>query len=141
VTAKRRTGRDRIKMIYERYLTAKKEYLAANLKAKESNYRKTVGLKVRDTHARRYKRQQLKFRRRLNISTKTLVEGRPHWTDEEIDAALDYDEEMEQEAEGIEEGRWAAMGGRNTERGVQGVHNRIARHMEQEEAQYSFMYE
>jgi hypothetical protein len=59
----------------------------------------------------------------IDLETETILEGRPHWTTEEIHAWLDYEALQEQEVERQVEAEIIAAGGfgQSRERGFQGV--------------------
>ena len=130
----------RIEVIYAKYIAEKMAFLASNPTVQESNYRKCRGLKVWTPLDRRY---QMRFlpRQRVDIKVKKLIDGRPRWTNEEVDAYLDYQALREQEIEAEEEARLVAQGGfgRSKGRGIGGLLGQINRRIEEEEAQYCFV--
>jgi hypothetical protein len=132
---------NRIEMVYDRYLVRKKVYLEAHPSVKESQYRRVIGLKTWDIFDRRYiKETKLKYRQRLNIHTRKYVDGRLNWTNEELDAFLDFEEEEDQNIERLENERYIRIGGRNTETGLRAMHMRIAEEEKRDEELYSFVY-
>ena len=92
----------RIEVIYATYIAKKAAFLAAHPMVQESNYRKSCGLKVWKSLDRRY---QMRFlpQQRIDITAKKLLDGRANWSNEEIDAYLDYQAVREQEIEAEEE--------------------------------------
>ena len=92
-------------------------------------------------YSRRYlKETNLKFRQRLDINTKTLIEGSPNWTNEELDAFLDFQEDEDQRVEKEENERYIRMSGRNTEIGIRGIQRQIAEQQKRDEETYCFVY-
>jgi hypothetical protein len=73
----------RPELIYQRYLAAKGAWLTEHLAVRPSGYRKARGFK---SHSVKYCAQQARHlpKQRLNLETGTLIQGRPHWTTEEI---------------------------------------------------------
>jgi hypothetical protein len=141
VTDSRPIYPNRIEMVYNRYLARKQDYLAAHPQVKESQYRRVAGLKTWDMYSRRYlKETNLKFRQRLDINTKTLIEGSPNWTNEELDAFLDFQEDEDQRVEEEENERYIRMSGRNTEIGIRGIQRQIAEQQKRDEETYCFVY-
>jgi hypothetical protein len=71
----------------------------------------------------------------------TILEGRPHWTTEEIHAWLDYEALQEQEVERQVEAELIAAGGfgQSRERGIRGVHGRIETDFQALKEQYRFV--
>ena len=49
---------------------------------------------------------------RIDLETKTIMDGRPHWTNEEVMAFLDYQQQKEDEQCEIEMAELQARGGR-----------------------------
>lgn len=132
---------NRIEMVYDRYLTRKKAYLQAHPKVKESQYRRAIGLKTWNVFDRRHiKETKLKYFQRLNIYTREYVDGRPNWTNEELDAFLDFEEEEDRNIERLENERFASMGERNTETGLGAMYMRIIEEGKRDEELYSFVY-
>ena len=118
----------------------KAAFLAANPTVQESNYRKSCGLKVWKPLNRRY---QMRFlpRQRIDITAKKLIDRRANWSNEEIDAYLDYQAVREQEIEVEEEARIVAQGGfgRSKNRGIGSLFRQINRSIQEDEAQYCFV--
>jgi hypothetical protein len=87
----------RIELIYQAYLAEKTTWLAANPTVRPAQYRSKRGLQKwsKAVCDRRSLRWHLPLKR-LNLETKTLIEGQPKWTDEEIHAWLDWDRQQEQ---------------------------------------------
>ena len=68
-------------------------------------------------------RKNLGFQR-LDLETETLldyIEHPPKWTNEEVEAWLDWDAQETIEVERQEQAEFDAYGGFNAERGVQGL--------------------
>jgi len=78
---------------------------------------------------------------RIDIQAKKLLDGRPHWSNEEIDTYLDYQAIKDQDIEAEEEARVVSQGGfgRNKDRGISGLLGSINKRIEEEEAQYCFV--
>jgi hypothetical protein len=130
----------RIEVIYSKYIAKKVAFLAANPTVQETNYRKSCGLKVWKPLDRRYEMRFLPSQR-IDIQAKKLLDGRPHWSNEEIDAYLDYQAIKDQDIEAKEEARVVSQGGfgRNKDRGISGLLGSINKRIEEEEAQYCFV--
>jgi hypothetical protein len=79
-------------------------------------------------------------RKRLDLQTETLLEGRPHWTQEELDAYADYQALKEQEIEDAEEARMIAQGGfgRSSERGIGSLLRSINGQIDTKSVRYRF---
>jgi hypothetical protein len=130
----------RIEVIYSKYIAEKAAFLAANPTVQETNYRKSRGLKVWKPLDRRYEMRFLP-RQRIDVQGKKLLDGRPSWSNEEINAYLDYQAVKEQEIEAKEEARIVSQGGfrRSRNRGISGLLGSISKRIEEEEAQYCFV--
>ena len=130
----------RIEVIYAKYIAEKAAFLAANPTVQESNYRESRGLKVWKPLNRRY---QMRFlpRQRVDIEAKKLLDGKPGWSNEEIDAYLDHQAVREQEIEVEEEARIVAQGGfgRSRDRGISRLLRQINTSIQEDEAQYCFV--
>ena len=102
----------RIELIYQAYLAEKTTWLAANPTVQPAQYRSKRGLQKWSKAAcdRRSLRWHLPLKR-LNLETETLIEGQPKWTDEEIHAWLDWDQQQEQVIEQQAEAELVAAGG------------------------------
>ena len=66
---------------------------------------------------------------RVNIKAKKLIDGRANWSNEEIDAYLDYQAVREQEIEAEKDVRIVAQGGfgRSKDQGLSGLLGQINR--------------
>ena len=78
---------------------------------------------------------------RIDITAKKLIDRRSNWSNEEIDAFLNYQAVQEQEIEVEEEARTVAQGGfgRSKNRGIGSLFRQINRSIQEDEAQYSFV--
>ena len=76
----------------------------------------------------------------IDLSTGRELDGRPHWTQEELDAYADFQAlENKREEEAVEEEITGQGGfGQSAKRGVKTVHARINLQIQQENAQYRF---
>jgi hypothetical protein len=79
----------RIEVIYAAYIAKKAAFLAAHPTVQESNYRKFCGRKEWKPLNRRYQKRFLP-QQRVDITAKKLIDRRANWSNEEIDAYLDY---------------------------------------------------
>jgi hypothetical protein len=72
--------------------------------------------------------------------TETLLEGRAHWTTEEVQAWLDWDEQQEEEATRQVEAELIAAGGfgQSRRRGIRSLWNQIDSDIQAREEQYRF---
>ena len=88
----------RPELIYKQYLIEKEAWLTAHLTVRHSNYREKRGF---ESYSPRYCKEQSRYLpdHRLDLETETVVEGRPHWTTEEVHAWLDNEALEEQEVE------------------------------------------
>jgi hypothetical protein len=75
---------------------------------------------------------------RIDLSTGKELEGRPHWTAEEIAAYIDYQEEQEVVLERQLEAEFAVSGYVNKERGIGHIHRQIERELAANKAQYRY---
>jgi hypothetical protein len=84
---------------------------------------------------RRYKIRFLP-RQRINVQGKKLLDGRPGWSNKEINAYLDYQSVKEQEIKAKEEARIVSQGGfgQSRNRGISGILGSINKRIEEEEA-------
>jgi hypothetical protein len=80
----------RIEVIYQAYLAEKTTWLAANRTIRPAQYRSKRGLPRWTKAVCNSEKWQLP-RQRINLETKTLIEGPPGWLTEEIQAWLDWD--------------------------------------------------
>jgi hypothetical protein len=129
----------RPELIYKEYIAEKEIWLSAHPSVRPSNYRSARGL---DSHSVRYCKEQARFLpiQRLDLETETLLEGRPHWTTEEIQAWLDYEAIQEQEVDRQVEAELVAAGGfgQSGERGIQGLWGQIGGDIQARKEQYRF---
>ena len=95
------------------------------------------GLKQYPQRWRNENRRYLGYQR-LDLDTETLLEDSPNWTNEEIDAWLDWDTEETIEVERQEEADYIARGGPSTERGIKGLWGQIGTSIQAEREQYRF---
>ena len=129
----------RPEVIYSKYLAKKEAYLIAHPDVRESNYRSVRGLQIRSVKERKYWIRFMGWQR-LDLETETLLDGRPHWTQEELDAYADFQAlENKREEQAVEAERAVQGGfGQSTKRGVKTVHARINFQIQQENSQYRF---
>ena len=112
----------RAELIYQRYLANKEAWLAANPEVQLTNYRIARKLKNHATWLNR-RRKELPLWR-LDLQTETLdKEDYAIWTDEEVEAWLDYEAELQKEADQGYEAVLVAAGGfgQDTTRGMRGI--------------------
>jgi hypothetical protein len=130
----------RPELIYQRYLAEKEAWLTAHPTVRPSNYRKARGLEYWSI---KYCKEQLWHlpKDRIDLQTETLVEGRPHWTTEEVQAWLDHKAlEAEQVERQVEAELVAAGGfGQGRRRGVRSLWNQIEGNIQTREEQYRFV--
>jgi hypothetical protein len=116
----------RIELIYKQYLVEKEAWLTTHPTVRPSNYREKRGL---ESYGPRWYKEQSRYLpdHRIDLETETILEGRPHWTTEEIHAWLDYEALQEQEVERQVEAELIAAGGfgQSRERGFHGVYGRV----------------
>jgi hypothetical protein len=127
----------RSEVIYSKYLAKKEAWLAAHPTIQSSNYHKAIGLKDWDT---RWCKEQAKFlpSQRLDIKAGKLLDGRPHWTTEEIEAWLDFEALKDTEADRLAEEELAEIGGFGEQRGVRSIWARIDAEKAAERVSYRF---
>lgn len=79
------------KLIYKKYPAEKEAWLSAYPSVRHSNYRSARGL---DFYGVEYCKEQMRYLpfEGLDLETKPLLEGRPHWTTTEIQAWLDNED-------------------------------------------------
>ena len=129
----------RPELIYQQYLAEKEAWLATHPTIRPANYRKARGLPLYSIKWCKEQHRYLPFQR-LNLETETLLEGRPHWTVEEVSAWLDNENIKEQEVERVVEEELISVGGygQSGERGVEGLWNRIKSESAAENQGYRF---
>lgn len=130
----------RIELIYKQYIVEKEAWLTAHPTVRPSNYREKRGL---ESYGPRWCKEQSRYlpNHRIDLETETILEGRPHWTTEEIYAWLDYEALQEQEVERQVEAELIAAGGfgQSRERGIRGVYGRIETDFQALKEQYRFV--
>jgi hypothetical protein len=130
----------RIELIYKQYLIEKEAWLTAHPTVRPSNYRQKRGLEL---YSPRWCKEQSRYLPdyRIDLETETILEGRPHWTKEEIYAWLDYDALQEQEVERQVEAELIAAGGfgQSRERGFSSVYGRVETNFHALKEQYRFV--
>ena len=129
----------RIELIYQAYLAEKTTWLAANPTVRPAQYRTKRGL--RKLTKAIYDSQKWKLpRQRIDLESKTLIEGPPGWLTEEIQAWLDWDPTQEEALEQQLEVEYIAAGGFGSEgrRGIGHIHRRIEAEVATERSQYRF---
>jgi hypothetical protein len=106
--------------IYSQYLADKEAWLALHPTIQSSNYHIAAGLKCWGI---RWCKEQAKFlpSQRLDIKAGKLLDGRPHWTTEEIEAWLDFEALKDAEADRLAEEELAKTGGFRGQRGVKSI--------------------
>jgi hypothetical protein len=129
----------RPELIYKQYLTEKEAWLSAHPSVRPSNYRSARGL---DSHSIRYCKEQARFLpiQRLDLESEALIEGRPHWSTEEIQAWLDNKALEQEKVDRQVEAELVAAGGfgQSSERGIQGLWGRIGSDIQARKEQYRF---
>ena len=103
----------RPEVIYTNYLATKEAWLATYPIVEPSDYYREAGLKV---WGRRYYEEQRAYMPmdRLDLSTGTVIRQRLNrWSNKEVEAYLDYQDQLDQEAEAEEQ--LQGFGGRNKE--------------------------
>jgi hypothetical protein len=130
----------RIELIYKRYLAEKEAWLTTHPTVRPSNYREKRGL---ESYSPRWCKEQSRYLPdyRIDLEIETILEGRPHWTTEEIHAWLDYEALQEQEVERQVEAELIAAGGfgQSKERGFHGVYSRVETDFQALKEQYRFV--
>lgn len=130
----------RIELIYKQYIVEKEAWLTAHPTVRPFNYREKRGL---ESYSPRWCKEQSRYLpdHRIDLETETILEGRPHWTTEEIHAWLDYEALQEQEVERQIEAELIAAGGfgQSRERGIRGVYGRIETDFQALKEQYRFV--
>jgi hypothetical protein len=130
----------RIELIYKQYIVEKEAWLTTHPTVRPSNYRAKRGL---ESYSPRWCKEQSRYLpdHRIDLETETILEGRPHWTTEEIYAWLDYEALQEQEVERQVEADLIAAGGfgQSKERGFQGVYGRVETDFQALKEQYRFV--
>ena len=88
----------RIELIYKQYIVEKEAWLTAHPTVRPFNYREKRGL---ESYSPRWCKEQSRYLpdHCIDLETETILEGRPHWTTEEIHAWLDYEALQEQDVE------------------------------------------
>jgi hypothetical protein len=129
----------RIELIHQAYLAEKNTWLAANPTVRPAQYRSKRGLpKLTKAICNSYKWQLP--RQRIDLDTKTLIEGPPGWLTEEIQAWLDWDKAQEEALEQQLEVEFVAAGGFGSEsrRGIGHIHRQLETEVATERSQYRF---
>jgi hypothetical protein len=126
----------RPELIYKRYVEEKEDWLRAHPDVQPAQYRTARGLEQYSKSWLNENRQYLGYRR-LDLETESFHEGRAEWTDEEVEAYLDWDMQETIEVEIREEAEFNARGGFTAERGIQGLHNQARVETEAQES-YKF---
>jgi hypothetical protein len=129
----------RIEVIYQAYLAEKTTWLAANPTIRPAQYRSKRGLPRWTKAVCNSEKWQLP-RQRINLETKTLIEGPPGWLTEEIQAWLDWDQQQEQVVEQQVEAELVAAGGYggDSRRGVGHIHRQLEAEAIAEKRAYLF---
>jgi hypothetical protein len=130
----------RFELIYKQYLVEKEAWLTTHPAVRPSNYREKRGL---ESYSPRWCKEHSRYLpdHRIDLETETILEGRPHWTTEEIYAWLDHDALKTQEVEEqVEAELIAARGiGQSRERGIGGLWSRLEADNEALQEQYRFV--
>lgn len=131
----------RPELIYKAYLAEKEAWLQANPTIRPSQYRQKRGLK---TWPKLYceDNRWLLPRDRINLQSETLIEGRPNWTIEEIQAWLDWGEKEQQEVDRLVEEELVQAGGfgQGRRQGRRELLDRIEAESRAEKEKYKFVY-
>ena len=125
----------RLEMIYKEYLAQKARFLAKNPMVQD--YRQATSLEEISKRICRDKAWKMPPQR-LNLETKTFMEGHPHWTNEEVMAWLDYEQQKEDEQYEVERVQLQARGGRfSGGRGI--LQMDVHRQLEEDRRLYRFV--
>ena len=117
----------RPELIYKRYIAEKEAWLAAHPGVRPAQYRKARRL---EHYPKRWLNENCKYLgyQRLDLETETLLDYReypPEWTDEEVEAWLDWDAQETIKVEMQVQAEFDIRGGLSAERGVRGLNMRI----------------
>jgi hypothetical protein len=116
----------RPELIYRRYLAEKEAWLIAHPDVQPAKYRAARGL---EKHSQRWCNENRRYLgyQRLDLETETLLEDSPDWTNEEIEAWLDWDAQETIEVEQQVEAELIAAGGfgRQRDSGLSGLMGRL----------------
>ena len=127
-------------LIYQRYLAEKEAWLTEHHSVRPSSYRKARGFK---SYSARTCTEHTRFlpSQRLDLETETFLEGRPHWSTEEVQAWLYWDERQQEEVNKQVEAELIAAGGfgKSKERGIKELWNRVDADIEARKAKYRFV--
>lgn len=131
----------RIEVIYAKYIAEKTVWLTSHPHIQASEYRSARGLTIYTPKDRRYhalsRTSVLRYTERIDLTTEKVVAGKPNWSDEELDAYIDYQLNAEADLEkGLLE-EFVAAGCLNTHR-PNDIHQRIERDIDDESARYQF---
>ena len=126
----------RPELIYRRYIDEKEDWLRAHPDVQPAQYRTARGLEQYSKAWLNENRRYLGFRR-LDLETETFLEGRAKWTDEEIEAYLDWDIQETIKVEIQEEAKFNRHRGFSREHSVQGLYNQAAAEVQAQEC-YKF---
>jgi hypothetical protein len=131
----------RIEVIYAKYIAEKTVWLTSHPHIQASKYRSARGLTIYTPKDRRYhalsRTSVLRYTERIDLTTEKVVAGKPNWSDEELDAYIDYQLNAEADLEkGLLE-EFVAAGCLNTHR-PNDIHQRIERDIDDESARYQF---
>ena len=122
----------RPELIHKRYVAEKVAWLKAHPDVRPAQYRKAGGLEHYSKAWLNENRKYLGYQR-LGLETETLldyIEHPPNWTDEEVEAWLDWDAEETIEVERQVQAEFDARKGLSGERGVRGLRRQIKRDIE-----------
>jgi hypothetical protein len=130
----------RPELIHKRYIAEKAAWLIAHPDVQPAEYRKVRGLEY---YPKRWLNENRKYLgiQRLDLETETLldyIEHPPKWTDEEVEAWLDWDAEETIEVERQVQAEFDTRGGFSAERGVQGLNRQIRRDIQARRNEYRF---
>ena len=117
----------RPELIHKRYVAEKEAWLAAHPGVRPAQYRKARRLELYPKRWLNENRKYLGYQR-LDLETETLLDYReypPEWTDEEVEAWLDWDAQETIEVEMQVQAEFDIRGGLSAERGVRGLNMRI----------------
>ena len=130
----------RPELIHKRYVAEKEAWLAAHPGVRPAQYRKARRL---EHYPKRWLNENRKYLgyQRLDLETETLldyIEYPPNWTDEEVEAWLDWDIEETIEVERQVQAEFDTRGGLGAKRGVQGLKRQINRDIKAQRKRYRY---
>jgi hypothetical protein len=130
----------RPELIHKRYIAEKVAWLKAHPDVRPAQYRKERGLEHYPKRWLNENRNYLGYQR-LDLEIETLldyIEHPPNWTDEEVEAWLDWDAEETIEVERQVQAEFDIRGGLSGERGVRGLMRQIKKDIKARRKKYRF---